>query len=231
MDTGDVRVESKRPTLGIDVDGVCAQFNDGFARVLMDLSRVRFPIDDPEWPTKWDWWRGEVSQETVKLAWEKVDDPSSSFWAELEPYPGVEDAFDRLNSSHQRVYFLTTRQGVAAKYWTELWLSSCGIEKPTVLCTGVWEKIQAAVVLGCEVVIDDYPPILHQYVHETRFERSRIKRVYGVRRPYGEREMEGVTMVKELKVMLDLEGIDGHEDVPRGRDEGYERGKARLQGL
>src|SRR5579862_2243441 len=125
--------------IGIDVDGVLADFNDRFIRRVISVTGKHLfpslPFDIPCWdyPQYYGYTKAEV--ETV-LADIHND---HSFWYALRPYEGVTGALQTLGGWHFRgddIYFITSRQGVRVKQQTEEWLKGASwtaLRAPTVL--------------------------------------------------------------------------------------------------
>lgn len=141
--------------LGIDVDGVLADFNTAFIdRVIAVTGRDLFPprpFDIPTWNYPEHY--GYTADETTTI-WEsiKADD---AFWALLPEYADTRDLLERLWSMRwdHDIYFITARPGVQAKQQTEHWLHHGGYDNPTVLITS--HKGLAAQTLGLHAYVDD----------------------------------------------------------------------------
>jgi 5'(3')-deoxyribonucleotidase len=163
------------PRIGVDVDGVLAQFNKPYAALLEELGvpTGTFPIEDPLFPPCWDWdilymekagWSPEAIKAKIDVAWAAIR-KSTAFWATLPSYPTthldiinlrtvVENAWD--------VYFITCRPGMTAKFQTEAWLMSKGLKAPfipTVLIVenGEVNKSRLCKALELDAIIDDKP--------------------------------------------------------------------------
>ena len=147
--------------LGIDVDGVLAQFNDAFAGRLAVLTGVdhiggvarradAFPCW--AWPKHFGYSKAEEN-----AAWESVK-RDHSFWAILRPYPDAKDALILLRSLRQNghdIYFITARPGEHAKLQTERWLMDHGMVVPTVLISS--SKGTCSRGLRLDFYVDDRP--------------------------------------------------------------------------
>ncbi len=143
--------------LGIDVDGVLADFNKSFmAKVIAVTGRDLFPARPfavPTWnyPEHYGYTRDEVS-----ATWEAIKS-SRHFWRELPAYPETQQVLAALVDSGADVYFITARLGLEAKLQTERWLSAMmpwtKPMLPTVLITS--HKGLACRTLGLDAYIDD----------------------------------------------------------------------------
>lgn len=145
--------------IGIDVDGVLADFNGRFIeRIISVVGKDLFPprpFDIPMWqyPTHY----GYTKEEETKV-WEHIfADPT--FWSSLDPYwytPTVLEKVRELSSEHD-VYFVTSRPGIRSKHQTEVWLATHSgdfLWNPTVLVSS--EKAECAHALKLDFYIDDY---------------------------------------------------------------------------
>jgi 5'(3')-deoxyribonucleotidase len=113
--------------IGVDVDGVLADFNAGFIdRVIHVTGRDLFParpFDIPTWnyPEHYGYTGAEVS-----AVWEDIKaDPW--FWRNLPAYPHTTQALGLLMEAMRMghfVYFITARPGVLAKQQTEEWIDT-----------------------------------------------------------------------------------------------------------
>ena len=58
--------------IGIDIDGVLANFESGYAPLLTKHSGIQFPrLGQPDYPDEWDWdLAAGVTQEQISAAWE-----------------------------------------------------------------------------------------------------------------------------------------------------------------
>lgn len=177
--------------VGLDVDGVLAQFNEAFKLVQIETSgRDLFP---PNWSDEqiscWNWPTDQYgySKEEYKAAWEVVW-ASTNFWNKLWPYAGVADFLRQVRGLSDNIYYITQRRGVVVKAQTENWLRRYGAgDNPTVL-------ISADKPTCCQAVrithylddkdenFDDMPPATSCYMmargwnHE-RSDVPRIKRL------------------------------------------------------
>lgn len=152
--------------IGCDVDGVLARFDEAYAELITAETGIQFPTDDIEnWPATWYWERDALKQHgyskndahnVENKVWTYIK--SSGFWGGLHAYKGVPEAIDRLNTMSvdgHDIYFITSRPGHLAKFWTELWLDRLGMSRPTVLIAS--DKGSVAKGLELDAFIDDKP--------------------------------------------------------------------------
>lgn len=147
--------------IGVDVDGVLADFNTSFIERVIKVTRIdRFGKGFI--PTTWNYPESVgYSPEDVAAVWEDIErDPY--FWRNLPAYAHTAQVLTYL--SHLQhighdVYFITARPGVVAKKQTEEWLQyKCRMQylaapSPTVLISR--DKGGCADVLKLDIYVDD----------------------------------------------------------------------------
>lgn len=147
--------------VGIDVDGVLANFNESYIRrVIAITGRDLFPprpFDIPTWnyPESYGY-----SEHEIARVWDTIK-ADRIFWVALFPYPEAHAVMAHIanciRSQKDDVYFITARPGETAKAQTERWLADkfpylqCPV--PTVLISG--HKGLCAQALGLDAYIDD----------------------------------------------------------------------------
>lgn len=186
----DARNNPRLPRLGIDIDGVLAQFDRPFAALLNqilphhDLPPIDFPVTDVTFPHLWDWdvyymtragISAETQQEILAEAWGAIK-ASTAFWATLPGYPSTGTDLTYLRACIENgwdLYFITCRPGMTAKFQSEAWLMSKGLKAPFVptvlICeSGEINKPRLCKALGLDALIDDKPSNLRGVPAETR---------------------------------------------------------------
>lgn len=145
--------------LGIDVDGVLADFNASFASRLARVTGHNrwtkgFEINVWDWPTALGY-----SAADIKRTWDDVI-VDRTFWATLPPYLHTQKTMKLLRNAQNvcDIYFITARLGIDAKGQTERWIASFapggyGIEHPTVIVSS--DKGWCARALKLDYYIDD----------------------------------------------------------------------------
>lgn len=139
--------------IGIDVDGVLADFNRAFIDYIPRVTgRDLFPTGYV--PTTWNYPEalGYTGAEVSKV-WEgiKADD---SFWRFLPAYPDTVRMLSFLAATTHDIYFITNRPGRTAKTQTERWLQIHGFDRPpTVLISS--HKGDCAFALLLDLYLDD----------------------------------------------------------------------------
>ena len=141
--------------IGIDVDGVIADFYTGYETLTIETAGIdlfgarRYPLEEP--PT-WNWpeFYGYTA-ETMREVWNRIKN-SRDFWYRLGALADVEAA-RRLFQTGADVYFITARPGLKAKRQTEAWLALYGMPGATVLLSE--RKMLCCRALDLDVYIDD----------------------------------------------------------------------------
>lgn len=142
--------------VGIDMDGVLASFEHGYAPLLTKHTGIEFPnLGKPGFPATWNWDReAGISEAQMGNVWSEIK-ANPRFWLNLPSHEGAEEFLFHLRCelNDEDIYFVTNRMGVGAKWQTEQWLRTRGWKNPTVLLTA--KKAGACNVLGLTHYIDD----------------------------------------------------------------------------
>lgn len=137
--------------IGIDIDGVIADFIPAYIKRLNKMSGLK----NPECNEGWDSWHCEdklgYDKEIVKAFWRDVANPNKDdFWYTLEPIDEVEP----LTRDHD-ITFITTRP-LASRWATIDWAEqNHNILHPQVIVTE--KKGQVADALKLHAMFDDKP--------------------------------------------------------------------------
>jgi len=152
--------------LGLDIDGVLADFIPAYQDLFIELTgRDTFARDDRRDPPEWNWptLRGYTKEETAAV-WEAIKaDPL--FWLNLGEdvgCPTLRTLLPELEREHE-VYYVTTRLGIRPRRQTEIWLTehlryqvgALTGYRPTVLIAAYQQKGLLAKGLALDVFIDD----------------------------------------------------------------------------
>lgn len=140
--------------LGIDVDGVLANFIEAYERLWIKhaCGKNLFPANTP--PPVWDWpqYYG-YDQALVTPIWNEIK-TSASFWEQLRPYPYAAPFLKSLETVASELYFITDRPGINTQSQTQRWLTaSCGFEGASVIVSPNKGVVCAA--LGITAYLDD----------------------------------------------------------------------------
>lgn len=186
--------------IGVDVDGIVADFNESFIRRVIEVTgEDRFPARPFDIPT-WNYpqYYG-YSEAQVSAVWDSIKaDPT--FWVKLEPYAWTRKFLARVNqfAQHAEVYFITSRLGVRVKAQTEDWLMmyTDGFSQPTVLISSM--KGYCAAALKLTHYIDDRD----LNVRDVRTENPKT-RVYLLDHPWNRDEhTPGIARITDPNQML-----------------------------
>ena len=164
--------------IGMDVDGVLANWDEGFRLKLIEASgRVLCPPGFQ--PETWHWPEavGYTDEEIKEAHFLSCND--TAFWTRLSPMPGAErflsDIWRLFGNIHvliqngtvpdptglftPEIYFITSRYGPAVKDATHDWISRHGWtpQQTSVLINRHGLKGEICKALGINVFIDDRP--------------------------------------------------------------------------
>ena len=144
--------------LGIDLDGVLADFNSAFIETLAEVTG-RALISKGTIPTVWDYpqFYGYTAAETSRV-WEHIKG-AKRWWLELAPLPGAHQFFSNLNWRMDKTTFITSRLGATAKEQSQAWLGFFLDEEPEVVIAH--DKGPVYEALGISHVLDDKPAHVH----------------------------------------------------------------------
>lgn len=172
--------------IGLDIDGVLADFNTSFIRLIREVTGVQLPSPSDDYPDRWNYTKNVLSREQEDKVWKKIK--TTKFWVTLDPLPDCGTVLRQLHGGEHEVYFITTRPGTRAKWWTEGWLFEQGCALPTVLIADTSDsKGRLARGLGLDVFIDDRPSNCIE-VHLAMPDHCDV---YLVDRPYNQLPFEG----------------------------------------
>lgn len=144
--------------IGVDVDGVLADFNRAYIPRIISVTGINnFPLDGSgavldvwNYPKKYGYTNKQIS-----TVWDSIR-ADSTFWLSLEEFPTTgHDLYyltQQMTEGHD-VYFITARVGPTAKRQTEQWLESRLGAPATVLISN--EKGLMAAGLELDAYIDD----------------------------------------------------------------------------
>jgi len=139
--------------IGIDLDGVLVDFVKSYNA----LVKAHLGIELPAQAGVWDYHlEAGMTKKQADQMWEVIKD--TPFHGTMLPLPGALEALDRLNLLNIQgndIYFITTRSGKLAKFYSEMWLRFHGMDHPTVLIS--FEKGPVAKGLKLDVFVDDKP--------------------------------------------------------------------------
>ena len=113
--------------IGIDVDGVLANFCGGMVALLRSLGcTTNLPLDNPTFPAVWYWNKHYgVPDDLWTKAWQVINE-EETFWVHLKDLPNTRQDVTTLHqvfSNGHEIYFITSRPGLRSKFQTEAWLA------------------------------------------------------------------------------------------------------------
>lgn len=187
--------------LGIDVDGVLADWDRPFCALLAQILKKPCAFEDPdlwEWPRK----RGFTKDEEA-TAWKFIV-ANPGWWLTLHPYMDSVVNFRTLEQAGWDIYFITARHTPHARRMTAAWLEMrYEIEHPMVILAN--DKGLVARALNLDAFIDDKPEHCIQVAVTYPRTRTylRARKHNEPARPYLEKL--GVTVTDSLQTMVDSE--------------------------
>jgi hypothetical protein len=139
--------------VGVDIDGVLADFRTAFRETAKHVSRRPWPDDDAQTPAAGDLTAGEL-----KRAWNAIA-KTPQWWLRLQAYERseIERLFRESRERRWEVYFMTTRPpsaGETPQYQTQHWLEANGFHLPSVL-TVPGSRGDLSKSLKLDALIDD----------------------------------------------------------------------------
>ena len=155
-------------SVGIDIDGVLADFTTRFVEILREHLGIELPENYQ--PSDWDWTSANLPPRTMDKAWHIIDN-MQDFWLDLKPLmPNVLDLewfFKEHAGKDFDVYFITARKdgaGHTVKTQSETWLSYW-MNKPDAPITVLpvnsgMDKVDVLHALSVDYCIDDHTPTI-----------------------------------------------------------------------
>ncbi len=195
--------------IGVDIDGVLADLNRAYIRLIEQETGIILPPVSDSYPDCWHYAEKFVPEPELNRVWEFIKDPANHFWAKLAPLPGAPAAVGVLARSPHDVYYITNRPGKTAKMQTEIWLKGLGMAMPTVLLSN--QKGPVAVGLALDIFIDDRLDNCFDVLMATRqWHSKQATKVYVVDAPYNRvNHYNAVERVKSVSDALRHAGVFG----------------------
>lgn len=146
--------------IGVDCDGILADFSKSFSKVLNEMYGDHIPIvSDPE-VKHWDWYKWfPISREEAKKGFETIH-TIPDFWEEIHlliDRTTMERFVEKIGKNPQiDTYFITSRSSsgnVSAAQQTWRWLRKHGWPHPHVIADP--QKGLIANALGLKYMVDD----------------------------------------------------------------------------
>lgn len=150
-----------RAKIGIDIDGVAANFNRTYAGLMARKFNVQAPreLTDQD-PLEWNWhYAAGLTQEQEAACYGFME--TEGRWQTLAPYPDF-GAISGLLAAHD-CYFITARpEGPTIKRQTDSWLRSKFGDHAggALIVRSSGQKAKLAEILGLTHMIEDKPETL-----------------------------------------------------------------------
>ena len=139
--------------IGVDVDGVLADFRIGFTQAVRAVHGHDVGPDDPATS-----WSDRLSNRELDAAWKHIS-RTANWWTTLKAYekPQVKRLYDLTRERRWEVFFLTKRPATAGEpvqYQTQWWIEQQGFLMPSVI-TVPGSRGELSNALRLDIVIDD----------------------------------------------------------------------------
>lgn len=181
--------------IGVDLDGVLADFNSAYAKLMNERIATSFLI--PADPQTWYWERAAgVVKEQEDSIWDYIRN-NPLWWGQLPMYNTTINDLNAINKLSDDVYFITNRPN--GKLPSQWWLEERGSKQSTVLLTKQKGVIAKGLDLSC--IIDD----MEDNLRSVRNFSPRTK-CYLFDRPWNQ-ETRGFQRVSSVSEMLEKEGL------------------------
>jgi len=140
-----------RPRVGLDVDGVYANFTRAFTSLATSMGLTDKATDGDEQPT-WDFaWDSAPAWTVVKNSW--------NWWMTLPPLVDGEDVLEtNYMIEHADVFFITSRVpslGLSIEQQTVGWLKGIGVNADRAVVIAARRKGELCKALGVTAMLDD----------------------------------------------------------------------------
>jgi hypothetical protein len=197
--------------LGVDVDGVVADFRSAF-RALAERELDRSPEDV----------EGELAKADVEKLW-KVVAATFNWWLDVPPYEPeqIVRLYDEARRRRWEVFFVTSRPpsaGDSVQLQTQVWLEKQGFYLPAVLTTPAGARGELARSLRLDLAIDDRMVNCVEIISASNSKAVLIARGDDEARLRQAAEARGVGVVTSLAQGLDaIERVDELMTTRKGR--------------
>lgn len=155
-----------RKKIGIDIDGVLANFIHHFRILNNTLHNVTITED----PTDWDFQNWGLTNHQLSMSWAELQ-KTEGFWTSLKKCDDVKQSHIDVLDDKAQLFFVTTRAstvGMPREKQTNDWLKKTfRIKHPTVIVTS--NKGLVAAALELDAFIDDnYDNLWSVYFHSPK---------------------------------------------------------------
>jgi uncharacterized HAD superfamily protein len=190
--------KSSQPKVyGIDLDGVCFNFLEGFGNYLCKQHNICIPLDKI---TDYHW--TGVDESLKQNIWNVYfhDFCRAGGMGRLNPIDGAAESLQHLMDSGHQLHFISSREDYVEAETIESIETKLGIKKPSVFIVKGKKKSPYVNRLGVEVFIDDSPTIIAELVENTR------AKVYTMDYPYNRHITHETSRVTNWNEFLISEG-------------------------
>ncbi len=197
--------------LGIDVDGVVADFRTAFRAVAQ--RELGIAPDDIE---------QELSKPEVERLW-RNGSAASNWWLDVPAYEPdqIERLYAQVRRARWEVFFMTSRPpsaGDSVQLQTQVWLERYGFYLPSVLTTPSGARGELARALRLDLALDDRLVNCMEIISASNAKALMILRAPSEPRAAETAEARGIGVVPTLKQALDaVERLDELLSTRRGR--------------
>jgi hypothetical protein len=197
--------------LGIDVDGVVADFRTAF-RAIAERELGIAP-DDIE---------NELSKPEVERLWRNVS-AASNWWLDVPAYEPdqIERLYAQVRRARWEVFFMTSRPpsaGDSVQLQTQVWLERYGFYLPSVLTTPSGARGELARALRLDLALDDRLVNCLEIISASNAKALMILRAPSDPKAAETAEARGIGVVPTLGQALDaVERLDELLSTRRGR--------------
>jgi hypothetical protein len=197
--------------LGIDVDGVVADFRTAF-RAIAERELGIAPDDIEK----------ELSKPEVERLWRNVS-AASNWWLDVPAYEPdqIERLYAQVRRARWEVFFMTSRPpsaGDSVQLQTQVWLERYGFYLPSVLTTPSGARGELARALRLDLALDDRLVNCLEIISASNAKALMILRAPSDPRAGETAEARGIGVVPTLGQALDaVERLDELLSTRRGR--------------
>lgn len=140
--------------IGIDLDGVLADFVEGFC----DLAHRELNKEVSRTPDCWEWADQFLTKDDQKVLWDHIKS-TPGWWGTLDPVDKTAETFRTLKkwtNLDYDLYAITTRPGLGVQFVTAQWiLFEFDIPIPVIITRNAEDKGQVAAALRLTHFVDD----------------------------------------------------------------------------
>ena len=197
--------------LGIDVDGVVADFRTAF-RAIAERELGIAPDDIEK----------ELSKPEVERLWRNVS-AASNWWLDVPAYEPdqIERLYAQVRRARWEVFFMTSRPpsaGDSVQLQTQVWLERYGFYLPSVLTTPSGARGELARALRLDLALDDRLVNCMEIISASNAKALMILRAPSEPKAAETAEARGIGVVPTLGQALDaVERLDELLSTRRGR--------------